>query len=185
MLHLVRLFMYFVFPKGVCRLLKIICYAVCAFGIFFVFLLRYFERSWNPIVVAMCVTVLSAQIYHECETLCPVLCIWRQNPLLSALCRLTVGPFTTYSKCDASSKELAMFVQSCNGIWLRLLMFAQRTLCRHSHLTSPATVQCIRLVTILTELSWLPRKNVKQGRQCTYNVTLRRVRGTIVAVERQ
>jgi len=57
-----------------------------------------------------------ARIYDECEMLCPVLRIWRQDPLLPALCRLPVGPFTTYSKCDASSKELAVFVQSCSGI---------------------------------------------------------------------
>jgi len=40
------------------------------------------------------------------------------------------------------------------------------------------------LFTILTELSWLPRKHVKQGRQGMYTVTMRPVRGTIVAVER-
>jgi len=68
----------------------------------------------------MCVTVLSAQIYHECEMPCPVLRIWRQHPLLPAVCRLPVGPFTTYSKYDASSKELAVFVQSCSVDGLRL-----------------------------------------------------------------
>ena len=58
----------------------------------------------------MCVTVLSAQIYHECEMPCPVLRIWRQHPLLPALRRLPVGRFTIYSKYDASSKQLAVSV---------------------------------------------------------------------------
>jgi len=68
----------------------------------------------------MYVTVLSAHIYHECDIPCRAVRIWRQYPLLPALRRLPVGPCTTYSKCDASPKELAVFVQSCIGVWLRL-----------------------------------------------------------------
>jgi hypothetical protein len=41
----------------------------------------------------------------------------------------------------------------------------------------------LNIITLVTTCT--TRFNIKQDRQCTYNVTLRRVRVTIVAVEKQ
>ena len=156
------------------------------FEIILYFYYGIFGSFWNLPGVSMCVTVLSARINHTNVTCRVLFCSYGVSIRCYLLyADLPLSPFSVYSTwCDARRRnhQCLFFLPVETGCDCECLPSEHCAVCR---LTSPATVQCIRLVTILTALCRLTRQHIKQGRECTCNVTLRIVRGTIVAVEKQ